>query len=227
MSKKYNFKKLVIDKQLKKPHINDEGEAIVFVDEMAYKKFRNDDAKGIYSYQDSSNLSIKDISSNCYAAGAIFLKLIGNNKIGDNTVERIRLNLSELNRQYYNNKLNRYLIEQVRKKDKESLLKVTECKFILAVNLNSERNNYILYATAKIKGKDAQQIILGFTDIDNFNKWQEVVEEKYKPLEVDFTGLHRIGGYHGFLIDPLSFKLFLPPKLLDKMYKLKNESEKK
>ena len=43
--------------------------------------------------------------------------------------------------------------------------------------------------------------------------------QKYKTLEVDFLGLQRLGGRHGFLINPLTSKFYLSPELIDEIRK--------
>ena len=120
-------------------------------------------------------------------------------------------------RRYYNSDLNAYLRLQVRFKSLEAKRKLADCKYIVAVNIDKNREEYIVYASAK--SKSGLNALVAFSDLAEFEQWRQKFGQKYKPLEVDFLGLQRLGGRHGFLINPLTSKFYLSPELIDEIRK--------
>ena len=106
---------------------------------------------------------------------------------------------------------------QVRFKSLEAKKKLADCKYIVAVNIDKNREEYIVYASAK--SKSGLNALVAFSDLAEFDQWKMKYGQKYKPLEVDFLGLQRLGGRHGFLINPLTSKFYLSPELIDEIRK--------
>jgi hypothetical protein len=205
-------KYLLIDKKFNKPYLDENRRSYLFVDELKAKKKRAEleDVKII----DVTNRGLRDIFSICYASGATHLYIVGDNPAEDNDEKIEKENLV---RRYYNNKLNGCLRLQVQYKSLEAKEELANCVYIVAVNIDKTREEYMVYANVKnSKGFNA---LVAFSDLAEFEQWKNKYGQKYKPLEVDFLGLQRLGGRHGFLINPLTSKFYLSPELIDDIRK--------
>lgn len=205
---------LAKDDVLKKPYISVDRAAYLFLDELAAKAFRSGD-KDI-SLVNVKKHGFKAIQSICYAAGAEKFIMVEKNGVEQEEY----LDERYLERRYYNSDLNAFLGLQLRSKDDTFVKEFARCKYIVATNIDKTREQYILYASAK--NNKGQHVLLAFSDLKEFEAWRSKHGLKYKPLEVDFLGLQRLGGYHGFLVNPESNKFYLSPNFIKLV---KKESE--
>lgn len=206
---------LVRDDVLKKPYISSDRAAYLFLDELAAKAFRSEH-KNI-SLANVKKHGFKAIQSICYAAGAEKFVMIEKNGVRQEEF----LDERYLERRYYNSDLNAFLGLQFRSSDGTFLKEFSRCKYIVAANIDKTREQYISYASAKTGS--GMHVLLAFSDLKEFDLWHSKHGLKYKPLEVDFLGLQRLGGYHGFLVNPESNKFYLSPNFIKVV---KHESEK-
>ena len=214
-------KYLLLDEQFNKPYLDENRRAFLFVDDLQAKKKRAE-LKSV-KLIDVTNRSLRDISSLCYASGASHLSIVGEDDVEDEKLLR-----ENLIRRYYNSDLNAYLRLQARFKRLEAKTKLSDCKYIVAVNIDKNREEYIVYASAK--SKSGLSALVAFSDLAEFEQWKNKYGQKYKPLEIDFLGLQRLGGRHGFLINPLTSKFYLSPELIDEIRRFlaeRNEERKK
>lgn len=201
---------LLLDEQFNKPYLDEGRRSFLFVDELQAKKMRAE-IKSV-KLIDVTNRNLRDIASLCYASGASYLSIVGENDSEDLKIEK-----ENLIRRYYNSDLNAYLRLQLRFRSLEAKKKLADCKYIVAVNIDKNREEYIVYASAK--SKSGLNALVAFSDLAEFEQWRQKFGQKYKPLEVDFLGLQRLGGRHGFLINPLTSKFYLSPELIDEIRK--------
>ena len=209
------FRALAKDTLLKKPYIDSDRNAYLFIDELAAKGFRNSHQEKNIDVVKVDNKNMIDIESICYAAGAIHLMIIGS----DEQSEKVLLEEKNLKRAYYNGDLNANLGLQLREQNQEAKERLYDCKYILAVNIDKNREDYIYYASAK--SKSGKHVILAFSDLNEYDKWAKDYGKTYKPLELDFLGLQRIGKNHGYLINPMGSRFYLSPNLILAVQKMR------
>ena len=212
----YEKKYLVINKKTSRVQVDKDRVATLFTDTFPAKALKMKD--DTIEIQNVSRFNFKRICSICYAAGATELKVVGEDEIST-----IRLNPNFVDRFYYNGNLNAYLYFQLENFDDNSLEKLNDCKFIVAIEINPRKENYISYAC--IKNHKKKNPLLAFSDLTEFERWRKRYGTQFKPLEVDFVSLYRLGYQRGYVVNVMSSKYYLPPGYLKKIKNTLREEE--
>ena len=150
---------------------------------------------------DMSDCDENTIFSECYAAGAKYI-------VYEDHIRKteIPLKKEEMERRYYNSRLNADIALLLRTKKTQYLRDMSGCTFLVPVRTINEPNVYMLYAT--VSNSKGMYSYVASSDLEAFSRWSEKVKG-WQPLRVDCGGLRQIGRKHGFMINPLEAGLFL------------------
>lgn len=150
---------------------------------------------------DVSDCSDINIRSECYGAGAKWIACEDSMLKDD-----ILLKKEDLEKRYYNNRLNADIALLMRTKSTRYLKDMSGCTFLVPVKTINEPNVYMLYAT--VSNSKGEYSYIAFSDLESYSRWEERVQG-WQPLRVDCGGLRQIGRKHGFVINPLEARLVL------------------
>ena len=121
----------------------------------------------------------------------------------------IEITKDDCKKKFFNNITNRNILHLLQTGDKQYLKNLKSCKFICPVFIKMrfpKQYSSLHYACAK---KDEKKYYILFTTMEEFERWNELQENKYKPLEVDFVKESSIRRKESIIINPLSNKLII------------------
>lgn len=211
---------LIMDTARQKPYIDEFRQAYLFLREDKAEEFTKK-TPGTFTKRAGNKDQFRAVCSDCYAAGAHMLLIQGNK------TEELPLHKRDLDRRYYNSRLNASLTCLSKTKKATYLNNLAHCNFIVPVRIENRPEVKITYATVTPKGKVPS--FLAFTDLEEFNKWREKTKARgYRPLEVNAAGLKRIGigigGKSGFLFNACGKNVELSAEML-KHIRTKDDEE--
>lgn len=205
-------KYLIRDDLLKRPYVSEQRESFLFLSETMAIAFCRKRSR--VTPLKITKYTLVDIQSVCFAAGAEKLVMVDQDE--DSSTQVIELERKNLNRRYYNSRLNALIGYQLTLKGELPVKAFAYCRYIVAVKLNKNSKQYMMYASVRNK-RINEVAMIAFSDLVEFEKWKEKYGSEYEPMEVDFLGLHRIGGKHGFLFNPEGIRFFMSPKFIEKV----------
>lgn len=170
---------------------------------------------------DISRMAMPNICSMCYADGAETLWVTG---LAGRKPKCVKLKDTELARRYYNGHLTADISRLLTTHRMLYLADMARCHFLVPVHIRGGPAPVIDYACVRPRGQAGGAFrYLAFTDLAAFDAWAETVPG-WEPLQVTAAGLVRIGGSHGFLIDPYGCRFVLTGDML-KLWNLKEKEE--
>jgi len=170
---------------------------------------------------DISRMSMREICSMCYADGAETLWVSG---LTGRNPRCLKLKDTELARRYYNGHLTADISRLLTTHRMLYLADMANCHFLVPVRIRGGPSPVIDYASVQPRGRsDGAFRYLAFTDLAAFDAWAEAVPG-WEPLQVTAAGLVRIGGSHGFLIDPFGCRFVLTGDML-KLWNIPEKEE--
>jgi hypothetical protein len=183
----------------KRPYIDEDRKAYMFRNLSRAELF----CSGLSKTRpiDMTDCNDKMIYSECYAAGAV--TVICEDGIRKTEIE---LKKEDLQRRYYNNRLNADIALLARTKKTQYLKDMANCTFLVPMRTINSPNVYMLYAT--VGNKKGMYSYIAFSDLESFTRWSERVSG-WQPLRVDCGGLRQIGRKHGFVVNPLEAAMLL------------------
>lgn len=197
--------------------ISENRTAIIFLDIKDAEKYR-DTNKNIYIYVDKRPK--KAVYSDCYAAGALSIKLTWS----EGKEQMIPLQEDLLERRFYNGKANADIARYLYTKDPACLISMSEDRFIVPIKITNQPYVKAVYLTVYDRNNRSEGsqdfYYLAFTDLKEYEKWGKEKEE-WKPLMVDFESLARIGKNHGFIINLMGTRFLLNKKKFEMVERAK------
>jgi len=174
-----------------KPYIDEENCCYVFTEEEEANEFAGD----LPVFVDGPKFyEMIELKSQCYAAGASTLCIITNGR-----KQTYHLEEKQVSPDYYNNTLNRILSQIKHRKKRKYLELLSNERYIVPAKIVTENDSVkILYAVAKNHNGD--MMYLAFSDLNEYMLWSSD-REGWKPLEIGYDTLYRIGYHNGFLIN--------------------------
>ena len=192
----------VMSSKTGKPYIDKENRCYVFTDELEANEF----SENLPVFVDGPRFyEIKELQSQCYAAGATVLIV---RMEGKETSFPLAEKLVAPD--YYNNTLNRLIAHIKHTKNSEYLPLLQKERYIVPAKVENEGDTVkILYAVAKNQNGDF--MYLAFSDLNEYYLWNSIVDG-WEPLEIGYETLQRIGYHNGFLINICGNKLVFKRK---------------
>lgn len=195
---------IIVSEITKKPYIDEKRNAFLFFHDDDSKKY-TEKIKNTTSV-DISKYDFLEICSYAYSSGAINLIVQG-----EKAQEVFRLEKDKLKKKYYNSNLNANISRYLTTNNKRYIRALSDCYFIVPIKIENHPNANITYATARIK--NSPYVFVAFTDLEEYKKWEKIVKG-WKPLEVDAEGFKRIGGKHGYIINPCGRNMIINKNLV-------------
>lgn len=124
---------------------------------------------------------------------------------------KVSLDYSLAETQYYNAETKAALMLVKEKKDISYLADLRFGKFLVPIHIENrieKQTPKLTYACA-VRPAENSKMCLAFTDISEFNKWNEQMDNKWKLIQVNLRNLNRIRKGLPVLIDPLGNKIVL------------------
>ena len=198
-----------------KPYIDKENRCYVFTEESEANAF----SENLPVFVDGPRFyEIKELQSQCYAAGATVLVV---RMEGKETSFPLAEKLATPD--YYNATLNRLIAHIKQSKSREYLPLLRDERYIVPAKVETEDNTVkILYAVAKNQNDDL--VYLAFSDLNEYYLWNSIVDG-WQPLEVGYETLRRIGYHNGFLLNICGNKLFFKRKWFEYVDTLPRKEE--
>ena len=144
----------------------------------------------------------------CYAAGASAIRL----QIKDK-VEELVLREEFAGHHPCGHGLNRVIADVKHTKERRHLAKLRQCEFIVPVKVKKDGEIRITYGVVKHQVQDLGMLYLAFSSLDEFNIWRSE-HPGWEPLKTNFSGLRRIGGKSGVMVNPAGNRLILTPSMM-------------
>lgn len=195
----------ILSSKTKKPYIDDDNNCYIFDTLIDANKF----------VSNIKNAEISDLEliksglfiSKLYSLGIDNIKL----KQGvSNSYVTIPVEKEDCKKRYYNRETTRNIVKLKQYSDKSYLRLLKDGTFISPIYIEPrlpQRYGTLKYPFAKTP--DSKKYFILFTDLEEFNKWNEDQSQKFKPLEVNLIKEERIRNNNPVIINPLSDKLVL------------------
>ena len=146
-----------------------------------------------------------DLCSLCYAAGADAIMI---------DLEQKLIITRQMRAQHpYNHTLNGELALIKQTGDKQHLLNMKRCVFLVPVRIEHRPSVKIKYGIAKHKQNTVPPLYLAFSDLDEYRVWASENHD-WDPIKVDFAALYRIASRRGVMINPTGNRIVITPKML-------------
>lgn len=187
---------LIMSRLTKMAYINEDRQAFLIDNKKDADEFVKNTI-GTYC-ADKSTQKKKTICSYCFASGADEIVFISEGK-----KEIKLLRERHLDKHYYNCRLSADITRLVHTQNTKYLRDFAECNFVVPIRITNSKTVSIAYATVAKDSTPENYLYLAFTDLYEYEKWARKIpdSDSWKPLQVDATGLKRIGRNHGFIIN--------------------------
>ena len=158
-----------------------------------------------------------DILENCYMSGALTI-------VYDNgeRKEKISLDRRILRPGYYDDNINACISLYKQTKAHKYLRQLASSHFIVPVGIRKdEMGQKIEYAV--MKTEDTVYYI-AFANLTEYRRWAQNIPG-WKPLVVNFDVMCQISKQFGFVINPMSNKIRMPEKIMEKYREFSSKKE--
>jgi len=200
---------MVISSKTGKPYLDADNTSFVFTDKKEAENYINRTPCTIL--EGPRYYKISNMLTQCYAAGAERIRL----QIGKQT-EDLPLAQNVVDRNYYNNTMNRVLSQLKQTKRKTFLKKFADERFILPVKIKASDDNVEIFYGVAQNGADDSFLYLAFSDLDEYTAWSARIPD-WSPLEVGYNTLWRICRHHGVMINPYGNRFILTRKMMEEI----------
>lgn len=139
--------------------------------------------------------------------------------INNNADEKIEIVATDIPNDFFNARANANILLLRQSKKKQYLRNMAEETYITPVKIDKRKAKdvpLIHYAYATIPGR-SEKFYLLFSTLQEFNKWNAEVGEKWDPLEANIKTFNQIRLQNPILVNPLSDKFVLSHDTLRKL----------
>lgn len=116
-------------------------------------------------------------------------------------------------RKFYNSSPTADLARYAHTKRWVYLADMKSCTFILAIRIRNRPSVSCTYATGARKNSEWR--FLAFTNMGEYNRWENKAGKGWSPLLVEFSTMRRIVKNHGVILNPARIFFEMTPEMLD------------
>ena len=183
------------------PYIDDNGSTPLFLSADQAKEVLKNISDRVNIQEKVASKS--EIYSLCYAVGTKQLELYSEKEKPKTVI--LNEKMPEINKGYYNNRLNRNIVKLKETKDIKYFYDLKECNFLLPAKVKEDSK--ISYAVARIERKEEEYYYLAFSSFAEYSLWP--ISKEWKLVEVNFNALASISHHHPYIINPMGKRLVL------------------